>query len=72
MQVRCIYAFITSGEQHGQVYTYLGKVMETVQKAVQVELNSDLFLTWADLPSLVQKVFAAVGLRPPPKVQPPP
>jgi hypothetical protein len=31
--------------------------------------DSDLFLTRTDLPSLAQKAFAAVGLRPPPKVQ---
>jgi hypothetical protein len=50
----------------------LAKVMEAVQevRAVKVELNSDLFLTRTDLPSLAQKAFAAVGLRPPPKVQP--
>jgi hypothetical protein len=49
----------------------LAKVMEAVQevRAVKVELNSDLFLTRTDLPSLAQKAFAAVGLRPPPKVQ---
>jgi hypothetical protein len=46
--------------------------MEAMQevKAVKVELNSDLFLTRTALPSLVQKAFAAVGLRPLPKVQP--
>jgi hypothetical protein len=50
----------------------LAKVMEAVQevRAVKVELNSDLFLTRTDLLSLAQKAFAAVGLRPPPKVQP--
>jgi transposase len=50
----------------------LRKVMEAVQevKAVRVELNGDLFLTRTDLPRLAQKAFAAVGLRPPPKVQP--
>jgi transposase len=49
----------------------LAKVMEAVRevRAVKVELNSDLFLTRTDLPSLAQKAFAAVGLRPPPKVQ---
>ena len=46
--------------------------MEAVQevKAVKVELNGDLFLTRTDLPPLAQKAFAAVGLRPPPRVQP--
>jgi hypothetical protein len=50
----------------------LGKVMEAVQevRAVKVELNGDVFLTRTDLPPLAQKAFAAVGLRPPPKVQP--
>jgi len=50
----------------------LGKVMEAVQevKAVRVELNGDVFLTRTDLPPLAQKAFAAVGMRPPPKVQP--
>jgi hypothetical protein len=50
----------------------LAKVMEAVQevRAVKVELNSEVFLTRTDLSSLAQKAFAAVGLRPPPKVQP--
>lgn len=50
----------------------LGKVTEALQeiKAVRVELDGDVFLTRTDLPPLAQKAFAAVGLRPPPKVQP--
>jgi len=50
----------------------LDQVMEAVQqvKAVRVELDGDAFLTRTDLPPLAQKAFAAVGLRPPPKVQP--
>jgi len=50
----------------------LTKIMEAVQevKAVRVELGDDLFLTRTDLPPLAQRAFAAVGLRPPPRVQP--
>lgn len=48
------------------------RVIEALQqvKAVKVELDGEVFLTRTDLSLLAQKAFAAVGLRPPPKVQP--
>jgi len=50
----------------------LVQVIKAVQevKAVRVELDGNIFLTRTDLLPLAQKAFAAVGLRPPPKVQP--
>lgn len=48
------------------------EVMEAVEevKAVRVELEGQAFLARTDLPRLATQAFAAVGLRPPPKVQP--
>jgi hypothetical protein len=50
----------------------VARVIDVLQqvKAVRVELDSQVFLTRTDLCPLAQKAFAAVGLRPPPKVQP--
>ncbi|MBT9143422.1 MAG: hypothetical protein DDT29_01825 [Dehalococcoidia bacterium] len=47
------------------------KVLEAVEqvKAVRVELNGEVLLARTELPPLAQKAFAAVGMRPPPKVQ---
>lgn len=47
------------------------KVLEAVEevKAVRVELDGEAFLARTELPPLAQKAFAAVGMRPPPKVQ---
>jgi len=39
-------------------------------KVVKVELNDDLFLIRVGIGPLVQKAFAAAGLRLPPRVQP--
>lgn len=50
----------------------VAQVMEAVSqvRAVKVELEGQLLLSRTDLPPLAQKAFAAIGLRPPPKVQP--
>lgn len=50
----------------------VARVMDALRqvRAVRVELDSEVFLTRTDLSPLAQKAFAAVGLRPPPKVQP--
>jgi len=50
----------------------VAKVIEALRqvKAVRVELEGQVFLTRTDLTVLAQKAFTAVGLRPPPKVQP--
>ncbi|MBT9137288.1 MAG: hypothetical protein DDT34_02376 [Firmicutes bacterium] len=47
------------------------EVLEAVEqvKAVRVELNGEVLLARTELPPLAQKAFAAVGMRPPPKVQ---
>ena len=49
----------------------VGEVLEAVEqvKAVRVEINKEAFLARTDLPSLAQKAFAAVGIRPPPRVE---
>jgi transposase len=49
----------------------VGEVLEAVEqvKAVRVELDGEAFLARTELPPLAQKAFAAVGVRPPPKVQ---
>ena len=50
----------------------VARVVEALQqvRAVRVDLEGQAFLTRTDLPVLAQKAFAAVGLRPPPMVQP--
>lgn len=47
-------------------------IIEALQqvRAVRVELEGQVFLTRTDLSVLAHKAFTAVGLRPPPKVQP--
>jgi len=49
----------------------VGEVLEAVErvKAVRVEINGEAFLARTDLPPLARKAFAAIGIRPPPKVQ---
>lgn len=48
------------------------EVLEAVKqvKAVRVELDGEAFLSRTELPPLAHKAFAAVGMRPPPKIQP--
>lgn len=48
------------------------EVMEAVEevKAVLVDLDGQAFLARTDLPRVATQAFAAVGVRPPPKVQP--
>lgn len=55
---------------HG-VEASVKEVVEAVEqvKAVRVEMNGEAFLARTDLPALAQKAFAALGIRPPPKVQ---
>jgi len=50
----------------------ISEVLEVVEqiKAVRVEANGEAFLCRTDLPPLAGKVFAALGIRPPPKVLP--
>ena len=48
----------------------IGEVLEAIEqmKAVRVEVNGEAFLARTDLPPLAGKAFAALGIRPPPKV----
>ena len=50
----------------------VGEALEAIGqvKAVRVEVNREAFLARTDLPPLAGKAFAALGIRPPPKVLP--
>ena len=50
----------------------ISEVLEIVEqiKAVRIEANGEAFLCRTDLPPLAGKIFAALGIRPPPKVLP--